>query len=147
VDATLMRDSTDTVHVANDFRDQEVVWSVTKGLDLASELAKALQGSGLETSVKVSGPGTADAFEEKLALLADLLRDGRGSNHGFLWEYHADWLIALEQAGHLPVLARLAYASSRDKDAMKWLNAHEQQVAAYFEWEQDYSAAELKEKH
>jgi tetratricopeptide (TPR) repeat protein len=146
VDASMLRDSTDTVHVVNDFRDQELVWSVTKGLDLANELAKALEGSGLQATVTVGGPGTGSAFADKLDMLAGLLRDGRGKNHGFLWEYHADWLIAVDNAGHLPVVARLAYLT-KDKDALKWVKEHESEVRDYFAWEQDYSVAELKEKH
>ncbi|MBL8001734.1 MAG: tetratricopeptide repeat protein [Flavobacteriales bacterium] len=146
VDAGMLRDSTDTVHVVNDFRDQELVWSVTKGMDLANELAKALEGSGLQATITVGGPGTGSGFADKLDMLAGLLRDGRGKNHGFLWEYHADWLIAVDNAGHLPVVARLAYVT-KDKDALKWLKEHEREVGDYFAWEQDYSVAELKEKH
>ncbi len=147
VDASMVRDSTDTVHVANDFRDEEVVWSVGKGLPMANELAKSLEQSGLSGTITVEGSNTAGAFKDKLDMLCGLLLEGRAKNHGFLWEYHADWMIAVKNAGHTEAVAYLAYASTDDKDVKSWIKDNGDKIGAYYDWEKDYSVGVLKEKH
>jgi hypothetical protein len=147
VDASMVRDSTDTVHVANDFRDEEVVWSVSKGLPMANELAKLLEQSGLSGTVTVQNSTSASDLNGKLDLLCGLLLDGRANNYGFLWEYHADWLIAVKDAGHTEAVAYLAYASTDDKEVKDWLKENGEKIGAYYEWEKDYSVGVLKEKH
>lgn len=117
VDASMVRDSTDTVHVENDFRDQEVVWSVTKGFDLLSALTQALKASetskDTETTINISAGTSPSGFKGKLDQLADMLKEGRAKNHGFQWEYYADWMIALKSADHTETLAYLAFAQLR----------------------------------
>jgi tetratricopeptide (TPR) repeat protein len=147
VDAGLVRDSTDTVHVADDFSGEELAWSLGNSLFNAAELTKMLNDAGVQGTVTVEGSTGAGEFKTKLDLLADLLRGGRGRNHGFLWEYHADWLIAAKNAGHTEAIAYLAYASSKDKEVSGWLKGNQEKIAEYYAWEKDYSVGVLKEKH
>ena len=80
VDASMVRDSTDTAHVAGDLRDQEVV----RSMDMANELVKLLDRSGLSATVTVEGGTGANTFKDKLDMLCTLLLEGRAKNHGFL---------------------------------------------------------------
>ncbi len=150
VDASMVRDSTDTVHVENDFRDEELVWTVSKGIDLTSVLMQALQA--VETtkntgeSVRITGPETPNGLTMRLEQLASLLKEGRAKNHGFQWDYYAAWLVALKEAGHIEPLAHLALVSSGEKDVRKWLEGNGAKVNAYFDWEKDYTAQYMKAK-
>ena len=150
IDASALRDSTDTVHVENDFRDQEVVWSVTKGFDLLSALTQALKATesatNSETTINISAGTSPAGFKGKLDQLADMLKEGRAKNHGFQWEYYADWMIALKSADHTEALAYLTFASSDEQEVTKWLKANGAKVNAYFDWEKDYTAQYMKVK-
>ena len=146
IDASALRDSTDTVHVENDFRDEDLVWSVTKGMDLISVLQEALNKDGGTTTIEMNGTMSAAGFVGKLDDLAGLLKDGRPKNHGFQWDYYAAWLIALKDAGHTEALGHLAYASSEEKEVQKWLKDNGTKVSAYFDWEKDYTAQYMKAK-
>ena len=146
IDASALRDSTDTVHVENDFRDEDLVWSVTKGMDLISVLQDALNKDGGTTTIEMNGTMSAAGFVGKLDDLAGLLKDGRPKNHGFQWDYYAAWLIALRDAGHTEALGHLAYASSEEKEVQKWLKDNGTKVSAYFDWEKDYTAQYMKAK-
>ena len=147
IDASALRDSTDTVHVENDFRDEDLVWSVTKGMDLMSVLQEALKKEGNGTmTIEMNGTMSAAGFVGKLDDLAGLLKDGRPKNHGFQWDYYAAWLIALKDAGHTEALGHLAYASSEEKEVQKWLKDNGAKVSAYFDWEKEYTAQYMKDK-
>ncbi|MBL0035749.1 MAG: hypothetical protein IPP26_08270 [Flavobacteriales bacterium] len=75
----------------------------------------------MSATVTVEGGTSASAFGRKLDMLCGLLLEGRAKNHGFLWEYHADWMIAVKNAGHTEAVAYLAYASTDDKDVKSWI--------------------------
>jgi Tfp pilus assembly protein PilF len=147
VDASMVRDSTDTVHVANDFRSEELTWSLGNSLFDVSELTKMLNDAGLQGTVTVEGSTSASGLKDKLDMLAGLLLEGRARNHGFLWEYHGDWMIAVKDAGHTEAVAYLANASTDDKEVKSWLKENGEKIGAYYAWEKDYSVGVLKEKH
>jgi Tfp pilus assembly protein PilF len=150
VDASMVRDSTDTVHVENDFRDEEVAWTVSKGVDLTAVLMQALQAveksSSTRESVAITGPDTPGGLTMRFEELAGLLKTGRPKNHGFHWDYYAAWFIALKEAGHAETLAHLALVNSGEKDIRKWLEGNGAKVNSYFDWEKDYTAQYLKAK-
>lgn len=147
VDPSLVRDSTDTAHVADDFREEELAWSLGNSLFNAAELTRMLNDAGVQGTVTVEGSTGAGEFKTRLDMLAELLLGGRAKNHGFLWEYHADWLIAVKDAGHTEAVAYLAYASTDDKEVKNWLKDNGDKIGAYYDWEKDYSVGVLKEKH
>lgn len=141
LDADRLGQLEDTVVRANDFRLAETSLQLLGSLNLAALLTQALEQEGLEAPA----PNAATRLQPQLDMLAGTLQDQRAANHGFYWEYHASWLIALKQAGHLTTLCHILYADSGDKAVDRWLKEHRAEVDSYYAWEEEHTDRYLKE--
>lgn len=132
----------DTVLRENDFRKAEASMTLLGSLNLAAMVTDALRKEGVETTPS----SAATRMESQLGLLASTLKADRAENHGFYWDYHASWFIAVNDAAHLRTLCYLVNADSDDKAVRVWLDANGDKVEDYYAWEKEHTARYLKEK-
>lgn len=144
VDADDLPEEGDTSRIENDFRSVETTWSVLVGLDMSSQILEALEQAGIKGDLETTSE--SDQLSSDLKALAGMLKEERARNFGFYWDYHADWMIALNDAGHVDALSNLIYAGGGDKSANKWLEAHPSALGEYIDWEKDYTSIHLRER-
>lgn len=142
IDADKLGQLEDSTVRENDFRMAETSMALLGSLNLAALLTNALDKEG----VKMPAPNAATSLEPQLDMLAGTLKDARAKNHGFYWDYHATWLIAVKDAGHLGTLCHIAHAGSGDKAVRQWLDSNREKVSEYYAWEKEYTGRFLKEQ-
>jgi len=142
IDADKLGQLEDSVVRENDFRMAETSMALLGSLNLAALLTDALVKEG----IKMPAPNAATRLEPQLDMLVGSLKDMRGKNHGFYWDYHASWLIALKDAGHLGTLCHITHADSGDKAVRSWLDNNRDKVDEYYTWEKEYTSRYLKQQ-
>jgi tetratricopeptide (TPR) repeat protein len=142
IDPDVLGQLEDSVVHENDFRMAETSLALLGSMNLAALITEALGKEGVD----VAAPNAATRLQPQLDMLVGTLKDIRAKNFGFYWDYHASWLIAVQDAGHLNTLCHIVYADSGDKAVGKWLASNGDNVKAYYSWDKEYSDRYLKEK-
>ena len=58
----------------------------------------------------------------------------RPAEGNFWWDFYAAYFIQMEKDGHTQVASYYIASSGGEKDALKWLVAHEDDLNAYSKW-------------
>ena len=113
----------DPVKKENDFSMVEMMFSLSSALDNEGDKKK-------ETDV--------ERFTRKFDGLIGSLETNIGKNSGFYWEYYAPYFIALKVEGHMDAFVNVVFASTADKDVMKWLESNQSGLKDFFAWSDDF---------
>jgi tetratricopeptide (TPR) repeat protein len=77
-------------------------------------------------------------FTSTMQTICELLKTQQSEGTGFYWTFFAPYLIAMEDQKHLETFAYLAHAASPNKDVEAWVDAHEKELGAFFDWSKNF---------
>jgi tetratricopeptide (TPR) repeat protein len=128
IDAGTLADTTaDGKNNPNNFGMTEMMLSIGAALDYDKEYKK-------ENDV--------ERFLRKFELVCSTLATGAEKNSGIYWDFYAPFFVEMKAQGHLETLGYLVFASANEQYVSKWINAHENEIGAFYNWVKQYKRSE-----
>ncbi len=124
LDQSMLPDTTETGNLKPDnFVSTALILSLRSAMDMEKKEKK-------KTAVKL--------FVGKLDIVCSALKETKGDNFGFFWDYYVPYFLAMKENKLLETFVYIAFASSDEKDVAKWLGAHKAEVKKFYEWSDAY---------
>ncbi|WP_305952718.1 tetratricopeptide repeat protein [Emticicia oligotrophica] len=95
--------------------------------------------AALDYDKKLKKQTEVEKFLRKINTMCDSMKEVQAKNHGFFWEYYAPYFIEMKNKNHTETFAYIAFASTEDKDAAKWLESHDTEITAFYDWSKSFS--------
>lgn len=93
----------------------------------------------LDIDKKYAKQTEVEKFTRKFQTLCTFLEMSVADNYGFFWEFYAPYFIVLNQKQYSETFSYIAFASTGETYVWDWLNAHTDEINAFFEWSDGYA--------
>jgi len=123
IDEKMLDDIENSGDKEDDFSSIEFLLTLTAALDLDKKNKKKSE---------------RQRFQEKFESVCDMMKESQGDNSGFLWEYYTPYFLVIREHDLTETLSYLVFASSEDKDVLKWLGSHRDELDTFYGWSNSY---------
>lgn len=90
--------------------------------------------SALDFDKKNKKETNTERFIRKIETMCASLGETKKGNYGFYWDFYAPYFIEMREEKLLETLGYICYASSKDPDVSKWLDAHQKEITKFYDW-------------
>ena len=104
----------------NNFTSVELMLSFAAGMDFDKKFKK-------ETPVE----RFVRKFEAVCATMSTVDAEHRA---GFFWDYYAPYFVEMHKKSLVETFGHIAFASSDDKDNLKWIKGHQEDIDKFYDW-------------
>lgn len=124
IDAGMLGDTTATGEPnENSFTSTDLIMSMLGALDYDKKNKKE---------------SNTERFIRKIETMCASLSETAKDNYGFYWDYYVPYFVEMREEKLLETLGYICYASSKDPDVSKWLNAHQKEITKFYDWSDKY---------
>ncbi len=113
----------------NSFSTTDLILSMETALDFTKENKKKTE---------------VEQFHRKFETMCSSLKESKGKNFGFYWDYYAPYFIEMHDKKLTETFAYIAFAISDYPDVKKWLEKHKKEIEAFYEWSGNYTWPQKK---
>lgn len=81
----------------------------------------------------------ASKFALSFKAVCNELKESKGKNHGYYWEYYAPYFIEMNEKDMVETFSHIVFASTDDQENKEWLHSHKKEIDDFYDWSKAFA--------